>query len=204
MTLEVLAVVASVVFLVRLLPQPLRLARHGVAEGVSPLAALNAVVCAAAWLAYGLVEGVLAVWLTSVFALVPGVWAVLLLRRRTTRNDLLLAGAWVAVVLVSAAVGLLAAALGLGVVVTQGPQVLRALRSHDLRGLAPATWWISIIDATTWGAYGIGLGDAALIGYGAVLLTAAVTVLVRIAWVRRRFHVEPSHEVELESPFLPA
>ena len=31
---DALAIVASVVFLVRLLPQPLRLARHGVAEGV--------------------------------------------------------------------------------------------------------------------------------------------------------------------------
>jgi phosphoglucosamine mutase len=48
---------ASAVFLVRLLPQPIRLARDGRPAGVSALAALNAVVSAFAWTAYGLIAG---------------------------------------------------------------------------------------------------------------------------------------------------
>jgi len=184
--LTALAVLASAVFVARLLPQPARLARLGVADGVSALAAMNAVVAATAWLAYGLAESLPAVWIVSLVALVPGVWTVALLRRLITRGDVVWTGLWVAVLLGAGAGGLLAAALGLGVIVTQGPQVVRAFRSHSVDGLAPATWWVSILDATTWGVYGLALGDLALMGYGVVLLTAAVLVLGRIRWVRGR------------------
>ena len=186
MLLTALAVLASAVFLARLLPQPARLARSGVADGVSALAAMNALIGAAAWLAYGLAHTLPAVWIVSVFALIPCLWTVVLLRRRATRSDVLWAGLWVAVLVGAGVGGLLAAALGLGVVVTQGPQVVRAFRSDALEGIAPATWWVSILDATTWGAYGLALGDAALIGYGAVLLLAAIAVLARIRWVRAK------------------
>jgi len=182
--LNALAVLASAVFLARLLPQPARLARSGVADGVSALAALNAVIAAAAWLAYGLVHSLPAVWIVSLFALVPGLWTVGLMRRLVTRGDVLWAGLWIAVLVSAGVGGLLAAALGLGVVVTQGPQVIRAFRTDELDGIAPATWWVSIIDASTWGAYGLALGDVALIAYGVVLLAAAIAVLARMQWVR--------------------
>ena len=184
MILNALAVLASAVFLARLLPQPARLARSGVADGVSALAALNAVIAAAAWLAYGLVHSLPAVWIVSLFALVPGLWTVGLMRRLVTRGDVLWAGLWIAVLVSAGVGGLLAAALGLGVVVTQGPQVIRAFRTDELDGIAPATWWVSIIDASTWGAYGLALGDVALIAYGVVLLAAAIAVLARMQWVR--------------------
>ncbi len=169
MTLDLLAILASTVFLIRLMPQPARLARHGVADGVSPLAAMNAAIGAGAWLGYGLLRGLPAVWIVSLLALVPGLWTVALLRRHVVGRDLAWAGLWLAVLVAAGGGGLLAAALGLGVVVTQGPQVVRAFRTRDLGGLSPATWWISILDATTWGAYGLALGDAALMGYGIVL-----------------------------------
>ncbi|MFN8051987.1 MAG: hypothetical protein U0Q22_11145 [Acidimicrobiales bacterium] len=182
---DVLGLVASAVFIARLTPQPVRLARSGVAEGVSPLSALNAVIAAVAWLVYGLVADLPIVWIVSLLAILPGVWAVLLLRRHTVLADVLWASAWVGVIVAAAAAGLLAAALGLGVVVTQGPQVWRACRDHDLSGLSPVTWWLSILDALTWGAYGIAVGDPALIGYAAVLSTSAVVVLSRLWWVAR-------------------
>ena len=54
-SVDALGLLASVVFLVRLLPQPVRLARRPqVVAGVSALAALQAVVAAGAWVAYGL------------------------------------------------------------------------------------------------------------------------------------------------------
>ena len=182
---DVLGLVASAVFIARLTPQPVRLARSGVADGVSPLAALNAVIAAVAWLVYGLVVADPVVWIVSLVAIVPGVWAVVLLRRHTVVADLLAAGAWAGVVVAAGAAGWLAAALSLGVIVGQGPQVWRALREHDLRGLSPATWWLSILDAATWGAYGVAVGDPALQGYAVVLSTSAVIVLGRIAWTTR-------------------
>jgi len=182
---DVLAVVASGVFLARLLPQPVRLARSGVAAGVSALAALNAVIVAVAWVVYGLQADLLAVWLVSVLALVPGCWTVALLRREVQPADVALAGAWVAVLVAAALAGVSGVALAVGVVVTQGPQVLQALRQRDLRGISPATWWISLLDAATWGAYGVAVADGALVGYAIVLTVSAAVVLGRVWWTRR-------------------
>lgn len=193
---DVLGIVASIVFIARLTPQPVRLARSGVADGVSALSALNALIAAVSWLVYGLVVDDPVVWIVSLVAVVPGLWAVVLLRHRTVPVDLVAAGAWAGVVVAAAVAGFLAAALGVGVVVTQGPQVWRACRDHDLSGLSPATWWLSILDAATWGAYGIAVVDPALIGYAAVLSTSALVVLVRISWTeraaRRRTSVQTS------------
>jgi uncharacterized protein with PQ loop repeat len=93
----VLGLVASAAFLVRLLPQPIRLARTGAAGGVSALASLTAVLAALGWLTYGLLAGLPIVRAVSLAALVPCVWQVALLRRQTTRNDLVAAGSWLGV-----------------------------------------------------------------------------------------------------------
>jgi len=80
--------------------------------------------------------------------------------------------------------------LGAGVLVTQGPSVLKALREDDLRGISPATWWISIADAAAWGAYGVAVDSTALVGYGLVLSTSAIVVLGRIWWTGRAVEAE--------------
>lgn len=181
-----LSIVASAVFLIRLLPQPVRLWRTGVTAGVSPVAAANAVIAESAWTYYGAVHGLFAVWLVSVFALVPGIWTVVLLRRRFGRIDVLVAVVMASAYVMSGLLGVLAVAIALSVLTTSGPQVWRAVVESDLRGIAPATWYVAIADATLWGAYGIVIGDAALTGYAAVLLSSAAIVLGRIAWTSRR------------------
>lgn len=182
---DLLAIAASAVFLIRLLPQPIRLARSGVAAGVSSAAALNAVVSATAWIAYGLVQGLPVVWGVSVLALIPCTWQAVLLRRQITRRDLAAVGGFVAALLAAAAMGVLGVALAGTVLVTTGPQIRRVLREHDLSGIAPATWWVAIVDAVSWGAYGWAVSDAALIGYFIALLAAAVIVLTRLALTGR-------------------
>ena len=88
MSVEVLGVLASIAFFARLTPQPIRLWRTGVPDGVSPMAAMNAALSDIGWILYGLAAGLVPVWLTAVVALVPGVWTVWLLRREATRRDL--------------------------------------------------------------------------------------------------------------------
>ena len=182
----VLSIVAPAVYLVRLLPQPLRLHRTGVAAGVSPLAAMNALIGDVGWLGYGLSADVASVWIVSGVALVPAMWTVLLLRRRITPRDLLGAGVWAFVLVVSAAFGVIGLSLAAGVLVSQGPQVVEAVRDDDLSGIAPGTWYLALLDAATWGAYGWAVADAALVTYGVVLTVAAVVVLARIAWTAHR------------------
>lgn len=192
MLVTALGLLASGVFLIRLLPQPIRLARSGVAAGVSPLAALNAVTSVLAWLAYGLLESDPVIWVVSVLALGPAVWQVALLRARVSRHDLALASLFVAVLLVAAPLGLLGLALAGSVLVTAGPQVRQALIDDDLSGIAPGTWRVALLDAATWGAYGLAVGDAALIGYFGVLTASAAIILARIAWTGRLAATEQS------------
>ena len=183
---NVLAVVAPLIYLVRLLPQPVRLWRTGVAAGVSPLSAMNGVIGDVGWVVYGISAGLPAVWAVCAFALIPAIWTVALLRPEVTRNDLLIAGAWALALVVSAVFGAIGVTLAAGVLVTQGPQVWTALRDDDLRGIAPGTWWIAVLDATAWGLYGLGIDDGALMGYGVVLNASAAIVLGRIWWTDRR------------------
>ena len=77
--------VASIVFLARLLPQPIRLFRTGVPNGVSPLAMMNSAVSDIAWVLYGLSAGLAPVWVVALLALPPGIWTIVLLRDRITR-----------------------------------------------------------------------------------------------------------------------
>jgi uncharacterized protein with PQ loop repeat len=190
-TATAVSILASAIFLVRLIPQPARLWRTGVTAGVSPVAAANAVTSASAWLVYGASRGLLVVWAVSVAALVPGVWTVSLLRREFGRLEVLASAAVVGTFVLSAAAGLFGAALALGVLATAGPQVWRAVRDSDLRGIAPATWFVAIADAVLWAAYGVFIHDGALQGYGVVLLASAAIVLGRVAWTRSRASVTP-------------
>jgi hypothetical protein len=135
------------------------------------------------------------VWVVSVAALVPGVWSVWLLRREFGRREVLAAGAVGGAFVLSAVVGVLGAALALGVVATAGPQVWRAIRQSDLRGIAPATWFVAMADALSWGLYGVVIGDRALDGYGVVLFTSAAIVLGRIAWTGGRQRHTPALRV---------
>jgi uncharacterized protein with PQ loop repeat len=168
---------------VRLLPQPFRLARTGVAAGVSALAAINATISAGAWLAYGVSAGLPVVWGVSILALVPGIWTAILLRREVRPGDGLGAAALTAALVVAAVAHALGVALAASVLVTAGPQVWRAVRANDLTGIAPTTWWVAVLDALSWGAYGLVIGDLALEGYCVVLLSSAVIVLARLRWV---------------------
>lgn len=188
-----LGAAAPLVFLVRLVPQPLRLARTGVDQGVSPLAAFNQVLSEAAWLGYGLVAQRVSIWLVSALAAFPSAWQAAMLLPRSRRSDVYGAAAFAAAIGVAWAAGVLGAVLGASVLVTAGPQVVRAVRSADVSGIAAATWWLSLLDAALWGAYGWVIDDMALVGYWAVLTACAVTVLGRLSLARRRSsHTTPS------------
>lgn len=176
----VLGWLATVAFLVRLLPQPLRLIRTGIPDGVSSIAVMNIALTELAWLLYGLIEGLVPVWAVSLPALPLGLWTVLLLRHQITRRDVLVSGLWLFAIGVGFLTGTLAVILAASVLVNYGPQVLTAVRGQDLEGLAPATWLLALADAGLWGAYGVAVGDPALLGYCVVLTLFSLVILWRI------------------------
>jgi len=187
-----LGLAASIAFCARLLPQPVRLIRTGVPDGVSPLTLMNMALSELAWLGYGLAAGLVPVWAVSVPSVIIEVWTVVLLWRQITRRDVLGAGLWLAVILAATAVGGLGAVLALAVFVNYGPQLWTALRNDDLDGLAPGTWWMGIVDASLWGAYGLVVHDPGVIGYGVTFMAVSITILVRIAQTRRSAALLPA------------
>jgi uncharacterized protein with PQ loop repeat len=176
----VLGWLATIAFLVRLLPQPLRLIRTGVPNGVSPVAVMNIALTELAWLLYGIVEGLVPVWVVSLPAFPLGLWTVVLLRDRITRRDLVVPSLWLAAIVIGFATGTLAVVLAGSVVVNYWPQVYTALRGRHLEGLAPATWYLAIVDATLWGAYAVAVGDPALIAYCLIMWAFSTVILWRI------------------------
>ncbi len=182
---DVFGAMAVTAFLVRLVPQPLKLARTRVPDGVSPLSAINVVLTEVAALVYGLTAGLVPVWIVSVPALPLALWMLWLLRHEVTRRDLAAGLAYVALIVGTWSFGVLGVVLGLSVVLNYGPQVWTALRSDRLEGLASATWWLAIADALLWSAYGFAVDDPAILFYGAMMVGAATTILVRIGRTRR-------------------
>lgn len=181
MSPELLGWLASIFYVSRLLPQPFRLIRTRLPEGVSSVAAMNAVITEVAWLAYGLHADLTPVWVVAVFALPPTIWTVALLRRETGRRHLLRSGVWLVLVVAAGLLGSLGAVLAISVVVNIGPQVWLAVRRTDLRGLSTYTWLFAIADGLLWGGYGAAVGDGALVAYAVVLVIGAVVVLARMA-----------------------
>jgi hypothetical protein len=120
------------------------------------------------------------VWVVSLPALPLGAWTAVLIRDRITPRDLSISGLWLATIAVGFATGTLGVVLAASVVVNYWPQVHTALRGRHLEGLAPATWYLAMLDATLWGAYALAVGDPALIGYCVVLNVFSVIILWRI------------------------
>jgi uncharacterized protein with PQ loop repeat len=184
---ELLGWIGTVLFLVRLLPQPWHTWRSGRGEGVSVQSLVNGMASDGGWLVYGLVAGLPPVWVAALVAAPVCTTTLVLLREQVRAREVGVAVGWAGCMalgwLVGGPVGL-GSVLGVAVVVNHGPQAVHALRSDDLSGLHPATFWLSLADASLWGGYGVAIGDGALVTYGVVLGTVGVIVLVRLARTR--------------------
>ena len=163
----VLAVAAPAVFLVRLLPQPLRLPRPGVDDGVSPMAAFNQLLSEGAWLTYGLIQSSVSIGWSPRSCCSPVAGRRCSCSAESRTVDLVGAAVFGVAIRRRVVAGLARGDAGRGsVLVTTGPQVVEALRRDDLTGIAAATWWISRSSMPPlWGALGWVTDDAALVGY---------------------------------------
>ena len=180
----------GLIFVLRLVPQPVRIWRTGVRDGVSWLATANGIVSTSGWLAYGLLVERPVLWVPSIVALVPELCTLLLLGvRPPDRRQFAMFAGWLALVALSYPIGGVAALggmIGLGVVVGVTPAVITALRSDRLEGIARRTWQIALLDAALWGAYGFGTAEPLTAFYGIVLGSGAAIILWRVAVTSRR------------------
>src|ERR1700758_4057621 len=97
-----LAMVASAIYLVRLLPQPIKTLRTGKVEGVSWLGGAHTPIAAGARFADGLTAHIPPIWLVSIPAVAASAWTVALLRNEITAVHAAVAAAWLSTIAVAA------------------------------------------------------------------------------------------------------
>lgn len=188
--MDSIAVAATVLAAVFLVPQIARLSNLGDTRGVSATWAGFGLITNLAWVAYLWQQEM---WLPSIapgiafvtYGITVAVLARLDRARRWTRASLLFA----AVVALTGSVGGVVA-LGLVLVLTPliqvAPELAAVFRERHPVGVSPATWAIGVAEAVLWGIYGWRAGDTALLGYGIVTATASLLILGR--WVATRPH----------------
>lgn len=101
----------------------------------------------------------------------------------------LLAGGW----------ALAGIAVGLSYGVQLLPAVVAACRTRQLGGVASATWIIAWLESMLWLGYGLGVADLALISGGAAGAAMSAVILVRLAVTGHR----PMRAVRVPRRLLP-
>jgi hypothetical protein len=186
------AIAGTVLAVLALVPQILKLYRTGLVDGVSPTWAAFGVVTNIAWTAYLAHEGL---WLTvPATVLVTAAYAMtfaLLVQAGLETSTPLVAGTiWGGTLLTVAAVGgwpALGIVLGLSHVVQAAPSVWTAYRSPTPRGIAPGTWAIALAEGLLWGYYGWWYVDVPLMLFAVVASAASVAMLARYTMTRHRW-----------------
>ncbi|HEY5889317.1 MAG TPA: PQ-loop domain-containing transporter [Acidimicrobiia bacterium] len=183
MLLTVLALVGTTLAAVFLIPQTISLVRSGNSVGVSPTWAAFGVVTNLAWVVYLFDAGLPTAAAAPAIATVCYVMVLKSLARLTT--SFLWSATGLAYLFAMVAVGGVGGIAALGVVLLVAPalqlapQVASVIREPLPSGPSPTTWSLAVLEAMTWGAYGLLAGDVPLVGYAIVTSAGSMVVLVR-------------------------
>ncbi|MEM9516355.1 MAG: hypothetical protein AAGA42_16005 [Actinomycetota bacterium] len=185
MILTVVAIVANVIGATMAAPQFIRLYRTRITDGISAEWVAMSLALNGWWAIYAIAQGL---WLVLPVSVISAVLylgiAVLFVRSRrlAVRFALTLAvvGAFPLPVLAFAGWSAAGVVVGLGYACQLMPALLVALRTRELSGIAPGTWWIAAGEASLWLVYGLGVGDLALAVAGTSGTLVATAILVRL------------------------
>ena len=191
------AVVANGVTFVQIVPQIVRLLRTGHTEGVSPTWAAAGMTINLGWLAYVVENGF---WETipSIIAAITSFGLALYLLYRNGADVRVGLAMSAAIAVASVAVQryagwtVLGTVLGLSNGLYLGPSVIAAWRSRAPIGIAPATWWLTVLEGFKWGLYGVLVLAIPIVVYGSTAILLALLVLLRL-WVARD-RIRAAHE----------
>ena len=189
------AIAGTVLAVLALVPQMLKLYRTGLVDGVSPTWAAFGIVTNVAWTAYLAQEGLwLTVPATALVSVAYTMTFVLLIRSGVEMSTAVVAGAvWGATLAGVAAIGgwpALGIVLGLSYAVQATPSVWAAYRTPAPRGIAPGTWAIALAEGLLWGYYGWWYTDVPLMLFAVVATAGSVAMLARYGATRHRW-LEP-------------
>lgn len=179
------AVLANVLGALMALPQAWRLARSGRVEGVSVVWAAVSVGVNGWWIGYALAVDALAIIPVSVLSvLLYGSIAAMFMRtRRGAARVMAALSVAIAVPGLALAVGgwhVLGITVGLAYGAQLMPAVAEAYRTHDLSGVAPATWTMAVAEGAMWTGYAVLVRDAAIAVGGTAGMVFGGLILVRL------------------------
>jgi uncharacterized protein with PQ loop repeat len=192
MLADAAALVATVLAIVSLLPQILRLRRLGNGDGVSPTWAALGAVTNVGWFAYLTREALWASVPAPVFVATFYYVTLYYLRKagRNLRRGLVSSAFWAPALAVSLAGGgwtFLGIVLGSSVILQVTPGVWTAYRTYLPRGISPGTWTILLIEALLWGYYGAFYADAPILIFSVTTTLASALMLARYIATRHRW-----------------
>lgn len=183
---------ATVLALMSLVPQIVKLVRSRDPSGVSPSWPAIGLVSNAAWTAYLIAVGLWPASISTASMIVLYV-VVLWALARVAVPLRPAAGRGLAWALVLAAIGVgagwlaLGAVLGVSHIVQMSPAIHAAYTTRYPRGISTATWWISGVEGALWGYYGWFHGDIPVMIFAATFGTSAALILARYYWAVGRF-----------------
>ncbi|WP_423918433.1 hypothetical protein [Candidatus Poriferisodalis sp.] len=183
------AVVATAVTFVQVVPQIVRLLRIGRTEGASPAWAAVGMVINTGWIAYVIAEQFWETIPAVLSAVISyGVALYLLYRNGAKVRAGVLSGIAVGVACVAlqlvAGWTVLGTVLGLSNGLYLGPSVVAAWRSYAPVGVAPMTWVLTASEGILWGFYGVLVAAGPIMVYGSTAFLCAALVLLRL-WITR-------------------
>lgn len=187
--LVIVALAASVLGSGMAFPQAIRLKRHGSTDGVSAIWIGVSLAINGWWTAYAFAVSLWALLPVSMVSFALYGWIAVVYTRSVGRRAApgMLIGLFglgmvpLPVVLVHGW-GVAGVAIGLCYGVQLAPAVVAAFRTHDLAGISPGTWIISLGEALLWLAYGVGVADRALVAGGASGVVMAGAIVARLAF----------------------
>jgi uncharacterized protein with PQ loop repeat len=186
-----LGVAAVVITVVRAGPQALRLLRHPEHVGVSVVTWALALMTGGLGCSYGIFHDEPANLVANALQ-AAGAAAVLTALARHGRPVL----RWVAVAVVVVSLVVVADRLsgedilGYATIVIGGgmfvPQAVRAVKASTTAGISAASWWLVLVAAVIWSAYGVAIGRWVVVAPGFIQFPAGVAVLWRLHTARGR------------------
>lgn len=173
---------ATVLGLIRALPQLVRLLRAREACGVSLDSAATSAVVSFGWAAYGLLTDQIYVGVASgstglIFAII----AFFALRFGRPIKECKIAPLWLVVLLLAGLTGKsgLGIVLPVSVLASNIPQLWVAYKEGDLSDLSLGTWALSILDGLTWFTYALIQQDVSIVFYGLFQFSTSGLIVLR-------------------------
>lgn len=174
------------------IPQAYRVVRRNTVEGVSVLSQMQSLSGSILWVVYGITAQSYLVVTANVMTIIGfGVVIIAQVRHRAV--------SWQRVLVVETAVVSIAIfsgvfsrdVLGVFAVVVGGtgivPQAIRAARTTHLVGVSVVTFMMVVIMSTSWGIYGLMIGDLYVAAPNVVIVPSALFIMLRALQSHNRY-----------------